>query len=343
MSAEKFLVEAYTRRQVFIQRFANGTWEELKPIFNNIASEIQKRIKLSDNEVRQKSLARLLQDVEAVIEEGKQEFDKELRQRLTEFVEEEIEFDNQTYSQVTTEPVSNPDEFNHSAIVAGAVAALTIGTENEQRLTNEQMSDRLFSNTSKEVKGVISTGVIAQTNFTELLKRVRQKVGTKLPNIARTVVATSTNSVGAAARGAFTTANGLIFGEERYVAVLDARTTLTCAGLDGNIYAVNQGPKPPLHYNCRSTRVPIPRSRFIRPQASNLAVGRNQTFAQFLRQQPQSFQDEFFGKFRNGAELQRLAQQGGLNVNQLIDPSGAQMTLQEIRNSYPVAWEQANL
>lgn len=342
MSAEKFLTEAYTRRQVFIQRFANGTWQELKPLFNDIAQQIEQRIKLSDNEVRQKSLARLLQDVESVMEEGRQQFDSDLRKQLVEFAEEEIDFDNQTYSQVVTEPLENTEEFNYGAIVAGAVAGLTVGTA-EQRVTNEQMSERLFTNTSKEVKGVISTGVIAQTNFSELLKRVRQKVGTKLPNLARTVIATSTNNVESAARQAFTTANGVIFGEERYVAVLDTRTTLTCAGLDGNIYPVNQGPTPPLHYNCRSTRVPIPRSRFIRPQAANLAVGRNQTFAQFLNNQPQSFKDEFFSKFRNGAELQRLAQQGGLNVNQLIDPSGAQMTLDEIRGRYPVAWEQANL
>jgi hypothetical protein len=89
--------------------------------------------------------------------------------------------------------------------------------------------------------------------------------------------------------------------------------------------------------------VPIPRSRFIDPAAADLAAGRNQTFAQFLRNQPDSFKQEFFGKFTNGAELLRLSEQGGLNPNQFIDPSGAQMSLTELRQKYPIAWEQADI
>lgn len=342
MSAEKFLVEAYTRRQVFIQRLANGTWQELLPILADIQTEIEDRLKLSETQLRQQRIAGLLQDIQEVMDQGQEAFDEQLRERLVEFAEEEIDFDTQTYNKILTDPLQQPEQGSIAPLVASAAAGLLVGGAT-QTLTNKQMSTRLFQSISKEVKSTVSTGLIAQTQFGELLRRTRQKLGTKLPNQARTVVATATNNAESAARRAFTTANGLIFGEERYTAVLDTRTTLRCSGLDGEIFPVRTGPQPPIHYNCRSTRVPIPRSRFLDPEASNRAAGRNQTFNQFLREQPAEFQEEFFSKFKNGRELQSLALQGGLNVNQFIDPSGAQMTLDEIRQKYPIAWQQADI
>lgn len=339
---ERFLVDAYTRRQVFLQRLSNGIWEEIKPTLETILEKIETRIRLADTEIRQHNLTQLLRDLQQAIEEGQSEFDEGLRERLVKFAEEEIDFAQQTYSKVVTEPLEQPEESSIVPLVAGATAGILIGAAT-QRMTNAQISDRLFRPTARDIRSTVSNGIISNIAFGQLLTRVRQKLGTKLPNQARTVVATSLNNVAMAARGAFVRANGLIFGEERYVAVLDTRTTLRCASLDGEIFPVRTGPQPPIHYNCRSTRVPIPRSRFIDPQAANLAAGRNQTFSQFLSSQPQSFRDEFFSKFTNGAELQKLAEQGGLNVNQLIDPSGAQMSLQELRQKYPIAWEQANI
>lgn len=51
--------------------------------------------------------------------------------------------------------------------------------------------------------------------------------------------------------------NSDLIKEELYVATLDARTTPLCASLDGERFPVGEGPRPPLHFNCRSTRVPV--------------------------------------------------------------------------------------
>ena len=45
--------------------------------------------------------------------------------------------------------------------------------------------------------------------------------------------------------------------EWRFIATLDGRTTLTCAGLHGNVYPVGKGPRPPRHIGCRSCSVPV--------------------------------------------------------------------------------------
>jgi SPP1 gp7 family putative phage head morphogenesis protein len=48
----------------------------------------------------------------------------------------------------------------------------------------------------------------------------------------------------------------------QYVATLDSRTSLICGRLDGKIYALDSksAPKPPQHFNCRSTTVPVIKS-----------------------------------------------------------------------------------
>lgn len=47
------------------------------------------------------------------------------------------------------------------------------------------------------------------------------------------------------------------FYKELYVAVLDSRTTDICRSLDGSVFLPGQGSFPPLHFNCRSKRIPF--------------------------------------------------------------------------------------
>jgi SPP1 gp7 family putative phage head morphogenesis protein len=43
----------------------------------------------------------------------------------------------------------------------------------------------------------------------------------------------------------------------QYVATLDTRTCPECGALDGNVYDLGVGLKPPIHWNCRCTTVPV--------------------------------------------------------------------------------------
>ena len=76
-------------------------------------------------------------------------------------------------------------------------------------------------------------------------------------NAAETAVRTITNGVTNDAREEFYKANADIISYEIYQAVLDGRTSLICAGLDGEKFKVGEGPIPPAHDNCRSIRIPV--------------------------------------------------------------------------------------
>jgi hypothetical protein len=51
--------------------------------------------------------------------------------------------------------------------------------------------------------------------------------------------------------------NADLFTEEQFVATLDARTTPVCRANDGQRFPLGKGPRPPLHFGCRSLRVPV--------------------------------------------------------------------------------------
>ncbi len=72
---------------------------------------------------------------------------------------------------------------------------------------------------------------------------------------AEAITRTAVNHVSNEARREFFVENKGIVKKERYVATLDSRTTIVCSGLDGKVFPIDDGPRPPLHMQCRSIRV----------------------------------------------------------------------------------------
>ena len=75
-------------------------------------------------------------------------------------------------------------------------------------------------------------------------------------NNAEAITRTAVNAITHAARDEFFSSNQDIFDRERFVATLDGRTTPQCRANDGKVYPRGEGPQPPLHFNCRSVRIP---------------------------------------------------------------------------------------
>lgn len=91
------------------------------------------------------------------------------------------------------------------------------------------------------------------------------------------IVRTAVNHIGNEARAEFINENSDVFSGERFVATLDARTTAICRANDGKVFAVGTGPRPPLHFNCRSLRVPV-----LSGEALGMRPARSHTQRQLL-------------------------------------------------------------
>ena len=81
------------------------------------------------------------------------------------------------------------------------------------------------------------------------------QVTTVANNQVVALVRTSINQVANAASQQVYEANQDITKKYRYIATLDSRTSAICRALDGREFGTLTGPKPPQHFNCRSTTV----------------------------------------------------------------------------------------
>ena len=82
--------------------------------------------------------------------------------------------------------------------------------------------------------------------------------GTRLANNQiMTLVRTSVNQVANKASQETYKANDSVTKKYRYIATIDSKTTMLCASKDDKLFDYNDGPMPPLHFNCRSTTVPV--------------------------------------------------------------------------------------
>lgn len=116
--------------------------------------------------------------------------------------------------------------------------------------------------------------------------------------------------------------------KELYVAILDSRTTPICRSLSGDVYEVGEGPHPPLHYGCRSRRIP-----FLGDTPPDLP-----SYQDWLARQPAEFQDDVLGKTKG-----KLFRQGGLDLNRFVNRNGDELTLSELAEREAAAFRAAGL
>lgn len=131
---------------------------------------------------------------------------------------------------------------------------------------------------------------------------------------AETVTRTAISITNAAARDQTFIENEDVLDGVEWIATLDDRTDVECMVLHGNVYPINEGPRPPLHYNCRCTIVPVVKSwkdmglgkgRVTKEQMASMdgQVSKPEDYDQWLKSQPADVQDEALGPVR--AQLYR--------------------------------------
>ena len=125
-----------------------------------------------------------------------------------------------------------------------------------------------------------------------------------------------------------------------WVSTLDTRTSDICKGLDGQVFDVGEGPRPPAHWNCRSTVVPVTKSlrEILGSEAADEEpstrasmdgqVAETLTYQDWLAQQPAETQNEALGIGRA-----RLFRAGQIDVADLTKPNGRTRTLEELAGS----------
>lgn len=132
---------------------------------------------------------------------------------------------------------------------------------------------------------------------------------------------------------------------EEFSAILDNKTSSVCRSLSGNRYPLGEGPKPPLHPNCRSRLLPVLDEKYINLITTDY-VGNSEwgeeSYYEWLYRQPANRQDIVLGKTRA-----QLFRDGGLPPDKFaklqLDKYFKPITLKELQWIIPDAFNKAGI
>lgn len=202
------------------------------------------------------------------------------------------------------------------------------------------------------LRNAIRQGVSQGETIDQIVRRIRgTKAGAFKDGVmevnrrgAEAMVRTAVSHTVNAARTATYVENADIVKGVQWIATLDGRTSQTCISLDGKVFPVSSGPRPPAHVNCRSSTIPVLKSwkelgiplgeapTGTRASMDGQVAG-DLRYADWLKGRSREFQDEVLGKTR--ADLWRS---GEIPMEKFVDYSGRAYTLSELRRRYPQAF-----
>jgi len=215
----------------------------------------------------------------------------------------------------------------------------------------------------RQVAGVIRSGIVEGQGIDRIVRRLRGTLASGFTDgvleigrrQAETVVRTSVQSVLNAANDAVYADNTDVIKGVQWMSTLDARTTDICASLDGQTFNVGEGPRPPMHYQCRSRTVPVmkswkelgidlkepprgPRAAKFYPEGADVSTRRRaiknamrgevpggMTYGSWLKQQPVDVQNQILGVGRA-----KLFRRGKVSLDRFVTKDYKPLTLKEL-------------
>ena len=113
----------------------------------------------------------------------------------------------------------------------------------------------------RRIKDVVRKGMIDNLAVNKIAKNVGDSIdlpSAQLKTLSRTAITETSSNISDATYKL----NEDVIDGYQYVATLDSRTSMICGRLDGKVFRLNdaRGVRPPQHFNCRSTTVPIVKS-----------------------------------------------------------------------------------
>lgn len=264
-TANTALRDAMVRHQIQLQRFSANVTNKVHALLNaseqDLADMIRNRLLTAaglDTPADVKRLQTLLGMIENL--------------RNTTWATVDSEWKNQLTALATAEPsfLANQLDTTSPAVLDLALPAITqlkalVTAQPFEGATLKEWSSKLRSDDKVRIESQIRLGMMAGEDSATIARRIvgsaRLLGADGVTEITRrnadAISRTAVNFISNQARRAFINSNKDLFSQEMYLATLDSRTTPLCRSLDGDLFEVGKGPIPPLHWNCRSTRVPV--------------------------------------------------------------------------------------
>jgi SPP1 gp7 family putative phage head morphogenesis protein len=341
MSTRRAMVDATTRHQIFLQRYAGSKTKQLIAFVKKL--ELKAKYLMPDDatpltKARYVKMVSAFQDYSAALKNStvtKVMADlKSLTRYEADFTKRIIDQSANTDAVGFETVVPTPAQLDAAAF--SDVMGSNIGTGIEGGLTVADALDTYGSKIAGSIIQNIRQGYATGQTNREISQSIQDLVGEAITRSqANAVARTVTNFVANAAKESFYTENDDLITGFQVVATLDSRTTLECASLDGQVFDKEDFEAPPYHWNCRTTYIgvidpqySVSSSDAVRPSKGSDGteeVAASTTYNSWLREQSDEFQNEVLGKER--ADMFR----GGASVQSFVDHNYQPYTIDELK------------
>ena len=349
MGVNDDLLDALTRHQIGLQRLSNATARKVIAQLNRSDARIVERLLQEDiSAISRARQEKLLRDIRKVVESAYKDATGALQVDLDALADYEVEYQGDLFKKFL------PVQLETVAPASAQVLAAVNSRPFQGKLLKEVYSE-LPSASFRKVRNAIRAGIVEGRTTAQIVQEIRgtrafkYKDGILEQNRRATEagVRTAINHTANVARETTYERNSDLIKGVRFNATLDGRTTLVCASNDGKVFETGKGPRPPLHFNCRSSTSPVLKSwEELGFDIDELPAGTrasmdgqvsaNLNYSDWLRKQDADFQDEVLGKGKG-----KLFRKGGLSVDKFVNRAGREYTLDELKRRESAAWAKA--
>lgn len=353
---KKRLRNIVTRHQVLLEKLKAGEVRKFVPVFDRITKATTQVLAALKNpklgEMTKRELQRVLGDLQTTNAKLLGDATAQFSQQLEKLAAYEADFEGRLLREVAKDIKIN---------IPTAKVAYAEALAQPISATGELLAPFLEDWSKGEVKRLnlaVQKAWGEGWTVQELTQAIR---GTRANGFKDGIVAMSKRNAEAVARtsiqhvaesGRMATwgDNADIVTGYRWVATLDGATTQQCRSLDGQVFKIGEGPRPPIHINCRSTTVaeldPELGLNFLNEGATRSSkdgyVDAGETYYSWLKGQSKEFQDEALGATRA-----QLFRDGGLTADEFarlnLGRNFEPLTLEEMRAKDPLAFKEAGL
>lgn len=347
----QLLHDVTVRFQVYLERLKAGQVREMDTALRAMDRAVRAALAGLGDAPSQRQLNAMLTRLRAQLQGIVDKSDTAYMATLRKFSDYAVEFHLRTLELVLPASAPGLASVASAAAWAGVLASPIQATGD----LLEPFVETWGAHTIRKIEGAVRTGYAQGKTTQEIVQAIR---GTKARNFkdgilggmskreANAMVRTSLQHVNTSAQQMVYEDNSDIVEGYIYIATLDSRTTETCRSLDGRQFKLGQGPVPPMHINCRSSSIPKVAGIDLLSETTRASKGgqvpASQSYYEWLKKQPASFQDDALGPTRGA-----LFRKGGLSAEEFarlsLDKNFQPLTLEEMRQKNPAAFKRAGI
>jgi len=356
MSVGDDLRDSAIRHTIFNLRYARTTYRKHSRLVDEVVADIANKLAIRTpgdgllTRARLEAVLKGITESSVLLYKGLQSGTDESLRALAEY---------ESRIQIDIIDDAYPIKLSLTAVTPSAIHAAATSRPFQGKILRQWWRDQEYG-VRRAFQAAVRLGYVQGETISQITSRVRG-VGNMTRRQIEAVIRTAVRHTSQTAMSEIARANSDIIEAEQYVATLDGRTTDICMSLDGKRFPVGTGPIPPVHFNCRSVRVPVPaewstlfgkadpnsrlsdrpyvadkrRVKDIPKSVRDKVIGttKAKNYSEFLKDQNKGFVEDVLGK-----KKAKLFLDGGVPLDRFVDRNGRSYTLLELEKREKAAF-----